>query len=252
MIDFDLKNNYEEVINLINQVSANQLVNFVDQEFMSTFLHLCVNKAVDPQQSALQIEVFLLLIKKGCDVNCVDGYGFTPLHYCCNYDLIQIAYSIINHKKFNPNTINLKTTKQLKIESLYYLVGSTPLQICAWKNYFELAEMLIKHGANINDKNESDWSCLHIVSRQNYLDFTRLLIKNKCNVNEANSSGKTPLHIASRHNNFLIAKELLESKAFLNCKNKYGQTPLHIGKAHVYVWNKIKQIKLLESLNRFT
>jgi ankyrin repeat protein len=229
MYELNLKHNFKDIIALINNTDDYKIVNHLDEENNSTFLHMIVNRPVEDRYKSNQSEIFKTLLKKGCKINASDVYGFTVLHYCCNYNLIDFAKEIISHVDFDNNTINLKTVKQVKKEKFYYLIGSTPLQICSWLNNIELAEFLIEKGALVNEKNESGWSCIHICSRQNNLDFVKLLLKNNCNVDDLNNSSKNPLHISARHNNYMITKLLLENGANYNNKNKYGQTPLFIG-----------------------
>ena len=229
LMDTNLEKNQSEIVNLITSFDSYDISNYTIEESKSTLLHLIVNKPIDTKYNSIQIDIFNRLLEKECDLNAQDIYGFTVLHYCCNYNLIEIAKLIINHKTFQPGTINLKTTRQLKLEKFYFLIGSNPIQICSWLNHFELGELLVKHGANINDKNESGWSCIHICARQNYIEFVNFLIENNCNVNDVNDNLKTPLMVAARHGHHKLARVLLNANADITSRNKYGQSPLYVG-----------------------
>ncbi len=58
---------------------------------------------------------------------------------------------------------------------------------------------MVKTGANIDQKNESGWSCIHISARQNYIDFVKFLIMKNCRINDINDNLKTPLLVSARH-----------------------------------------------------
>ena len=228
MYELNLKHS-RVIVELINILDDFQISNHLDEENNSTFLHMIVNRPIEDRFKENQFEIFKILLKKGSKINVQDVYGFTVLHYCCNYNLIDFAKEIISHVDFDFSTINFKTIKQVKKEKCYYLIGSTPLQICSWLNNIELAEILIRNGASVNEKNESGWSCIHICCRQNNIDFVRLLLNNGCIVDDLNNSSKTPLHISARHNNYMITRLLLDNGADPNLKNKYDQTALFIG-----------------------
>ena len=228
-MDINFERNIHEIDKKIDQLNAEDICNFIIEESNSSLLHLVVNKPIDSIQKTFQRNIFSKLLDKNCDVNLQDAYGFTVLHYCCNYNLIQISHMIVANKNFNPETINLKTTKQLKLEKYYFLIGSTPVQICAWLDHFELAEYLVKNGASINEKNESGWSCIHICARQNHIEFVKFLIKNNCIINDVNENLKTPLHITARHGHANLTKVLLDANADFSLQNKYGQSPLYVG-----------------------
>jgi ankyrin repeat protein len=230
LMDTNLEKNQNEIIKLINDIDSYNISNYFIEETKSTFLHQVVNKPINKNFSSIQQNVFNCLLEKECDVNKPDIYGFTVLHYCCNYNLIEIAKLIINHKAFISDTINSKTTRQLKLEKFYFLIGTNPIQICSWLNHFELGQFLVENGANINAKNDSGWSCIHICARQNYIEFVDFLIKNNCNVNDVNDNLKTPLMVAARHGRDKLAKVLLNSNADVTSRNKYGQSPLYVGK----------------------
>ena len=223
----NLDKNFAEIIALIDKIDGYTLSSYtIEDANSSSLLHLVLNKPVANFDT--QKDILNKLIDKNCDVNVVDSYGWTLLHYACNYNLIPIAELIINSRLFKKETINVKSTKQLKTEKYYYLIGTTPIQICAWLNNLSLAQCLVKNGADINVKNDAGWTSLHICSREANLEFLNYLIQNGCNVNEGNDHKKTPLHVASRHGNEKIARALLKSNANLSLVNNYGQTALYV------------------------
>ncbi|EAX97026.1 hypothetical protein TVAG_315280 [Trichomonas vaginalis G3] len=51
-------------------------------------------------------------------------------------------------------------------------------------NSIEIAELLISHGANINEKDEDGKTALHFAAYYNSKEIAELLISNGANINE--------------------------------------------------------------------
>jgi ankyrin repeat protein len=64
-------------------------------------------------------------------------------------------------------------------------------------------------------------------SRQGHKDVAELLLASKAEVNAKNNSGTTPLHIAALLGYKAVAELLLANNAEVNPKNNNGSTPLH-------------------------
>ena len=109
-----------------------------------------------------------------------------------------------------------------------------PLYITILNNYIKTTKLLIENGADVNIRNKTGGTLLHIT---NNFQIVKVLIENGADINARNNYGQTPLHWI-RNDNLEIAKLLIESGADVNAKNNKGNTPLH------NVWN-IEKAKLL-------
>jgi ankyrin repeat protein len=241
LIDDNFISKYTEIVQILDQVGKQDLFNYKNEENNESLLHQLINRPKSFVNEQALIQFFMKFVEKGCNINAVDSYNWSCLHYCCVYNKAELAQSIINHELFNKSLINDKSCKQFKTETLYYLIGTTPLQICAWINNLTFAKKLVKFGANINDKNEAGWTCLHICARQAHFDFIIYLLEKGANVNEGNNHDKTPLHVSSRHGHANIAELLLKSKANVSLINNYGQSALYVAVSR----SQINIIKLL-------
>ena len=105
--------------------------------------------------------------------------------------------------------------------------GWTPLHHAAWSNAAATAAILLKQGADIHATNKHGWTPLHWGALNNAASTAEVLLKNGADVNAKNENGDTPLHHAARNNNHNIAEVLLKNGADINAKNKNGDTPLH-------------------------
>ena len=57
-------------------------------------------------------------------------------------------------------------------------------------------------------------------------DIVKLLLKSKAELNTKDSSGWTPLHVASAHNDIELVRLLLNRGAYLNITDYQGHSPL--------------------------
>ncbi len=93
---------------------------------------------------------------------------------------------------------------------------------------------LINSGADVNVKNSNDESTpLHFASMYNCTDIADLLIKHRANINAINIHGLTPLHIASAWDNENMVKLLIENGANINIKDNDGNTPLYYAQEYI-------------------
>jgi uncharacterized membrane protein len=116
--------------------------------------------------------------------------------------------------------------------------SNTPLHWAAYAASVSVAELLIKHGADVNSRNRYGWTPLHYAACGGYRDVVKLLIKSGADVNAREVAACTPLHVAiSCGPNYEVVKLLLENGAHVNARDNGGQTPLHWAaqKGHVGV-----------------
>jgi ankyrin repeat protein len=108
---------------------------------------------------------------------------------------------------------------------------------CIWRqwNYYEVAEILLEHGADIDSCNEKGRTPLHMACDGDIgleTDVARLLLERGANVNAPDNNLDTPLLMAVRELHVEVAQILLENGAEPNVKNKDGKTSLHLFPAY--------------------
>jgi ankyrin repeat protein/serine/threonine protein kinase len=196
-------------------------------------------------------EMAKLLIAKGANVNAKNKDSMTPLHTARSKAIAKILLAA--GAKINIKEENARNGK-----------STTLLHIAAKMGFKELAQQLIKDGANvaigdvrkrtplhyaatkevaallvlnINARDESGDTSLHLAVHDNRPEIVSFLIANGAKLNVENIEGNTPLHLAIQynhlhpdftHNRLEIVSFLIDNGAKVNVKNNNGQTPLHI------------------------
>ena len=106
-------------------------------------------------------------------------------------------------------------------------VGRTPLHAAALSNACEVAEVLLKNGADVNAKDEDGGTPLRTAALSNACEVAEVLIQNGADVNAKDEDGFTLLHAAALSNACEVAEVLIQNGAKVNAKGNVGRTPLH-------------------------
>ncbi|MDQ6959498.1 MAG: ankyrin repeat domain-containing protein, partial [Mariprofundaceae bacterium] len=103
----------------------------------------------------------------------------------------------------------------------------TPLHDAVGEGKTEVAELLIRKGADVNAKNAGQETPLHDAAVQGNTEVVALLIRKGADVNARNDVQATPLHEAAMYGKTKVAELLILNGADVNARNKYQETPLH-------------------------
>ena len=126
----------------------------------------------------------------------------------------------------------------------------TPIYIATNYGYADIVDILLKAGANVNEKTTGfDSTLLLIACRDGRADIVDILLKAGADVNYSNRNGETPLHMAvtndsnkSEENLELIVRRLLNYGADTTIVNKYNETPIDIANEN----NNVRLVEILE------
>lgn len=112
--------------------------------------------------------------------------------------------------------------------------GSTPLHHAAWTGQIETIEWLISNNADIESKNNLQWTPLHWATRNGQIQSVKLLLGNNAKADTPGHLNQTSLHLAAKHNLEKIVTILLTAKANPNKQDIFGQTPIHLAALENY------------------
>jgi len=144
------------------------------------------------------------------DPNIQNKYGETPLHRAAKYKQVKTVAELLKHNA-NPNT-----------RSNY---GHTPLYDA---NNAEITELLLKHGAHVDDQINGNCTALHIAACTGEIETLKVLLSFGANPNIQNMEGRTPLHFATKGGHLEVLKILLSFGANPDIPNSHGDTPLAV------------------------
>jgi ankyrin repeat protein len=88
----------------------------------------------------------------------------------------------------------------------------------------ETAQVLIKHGADVHARDQSQSTPLHLASSRRNAEIAQLLIKHGADVNARDQSQSTPLHLAWDAG---TAQVLIKHGADVHARDQSQSTPLH-------------------------
>ena len=104
--------------------------------------------------------------------------------------------------------------------------GFSALMLACIFNKINIAEELIKNGADVNFKSDENWTALMFASFYGHYNIADFLLKNNSDTSIKNNQGFDALLIALFYKREDIAKLLIEHKADVNTKNNDGMFPL--------------------------
>jgi uncharacterized protein len=107
--------------------------------------------------------------------------------------------------------------------------GDTPLIWACLFGSYNIAQILIEHGADVNANGDAyhRWSPLSCASFQGQLSIVQLLLSLGANVNATDDYGDTALMSAAKEGHTEIVTVLLAAGANVNTKDKNDRTALH-------------------------
>ncbi len=195
-------NNPQKVFELFTKKVESKFVREeIDEDQKSYLFKYALEQGIDINKQNQHGDTFLLLavinnvnketleaiIKKGAKTDIGDDVnGLTPLHFA--------AVS-----KSNPcDKINLFATKDnINIKDAH---GRTPLMFAVQNKICspEVYELLLSQGANIDEKNNSGSTPLHLAVWYQSLDLVKILVSLKADINAKDSANRTPLDLAKK------------------------------------------------------
>ena len=149
------------------------------------------------------------LLARGFDANTIDQTGQTGLFIALREPSPKVARLLVDSPKIDLNALNTQ--------------GESPLMLAALKGQLELADQMVKKGADVN---KTDWTPLHYAATTGQLAVIRLLIENHAYIDAESPNGSTPLMLASMYGTPEAVKLLLDEGADPTLKNQQGLTAL--------------------------
>jgi hypothetical protein len=131
---------------------------------------------------ARHVDVAKLLIQNGADVNAVNKYNWTSLHFTTSKGHADVAKLLIQ------NGADVNAVDKNNCTSLHFTTS---------KGHVDVAKLLIQNGADVNAVDKDNWTSLHVAARYGHVDVAKLLIHNGADVNAVDKWKHSVLYFAS-------------------------------------------------------
>lgn len=149
------------------------------------------------------------LLSRGFDANTVDDKGQCGLHVALANESLKVAKVLASWPQTDVNKLNHK--------------DESALMLAALKGYQDLAEMLIRKGADVN---KPGWTPLHYAASKGELGVINLLLEHNAYIDAESPNGTTPLMMAAMYGTPEAVNLLLQEGADPKLKNQLGLTAL--------------------------
>ncbi|MDX8433422.1 ankyrin repeat domain-containing protein [Mesorhizobium abyssinicae] len=107
--------------------------------------------------------------------------------------------------------------------------GVTALYIACEKGNVELAQLLIKRGADVSLPVSWQRTPLYAANKGGYADIVKLLLDNGADPNQV-AKAQTPLHVAAENGCLQCVIHLVDAGAAVNALTSNGSPPIHLAK----------------------
>ena len=178
-------------------------------------------------------EACATLLKHKADVNSITNLGYTPLQYASKHGCYKACWLLGVLEKTN-----------FKGQTTYFVNNKLNVN---WQNCNgETALHLVidaRDGAIMKSKKK----CSFNICKDRYTRIVKLLLKRGANVNIKNHSGDSCLHIAVRYEMEYIVKLLLHYNADIHLKNNRNETVMSLTKCNLYP--HVKKLLKVNELN---
>lgn len=219
--------------------------------------HMFVNAGETALHYAIvkkQENIVKFLTEFGADLHVCDDISQTLMHVAAKYGNFEIVKYLCEHgtpfndlNKYGYRPSDYAVTGLKSKEIFVYLLDrttdnlntimETALGHAARKGQYEIVEILLNRGVNVNSKTHSYQALnaveapLHAVIRRplppdDVIRIVKALIERGADINMTDSKGNAPLHYAALKTDIKVAKLLLKHGADINLRNQEQMTPL--------------------------
>jgi ankyrin repeat protein len=150
------------------------------------------------------------LLEKGADLNVKTDNGRTALLLIAAKNKYEMSQAF---KRKGWEAKNGKELDERNSASIFF--------------HSELVKRLVEEGADINVKDNNQWTALLLATLNGNQEIAGFLIEKGADIDAKTEEGDTALILALKYHYFQIASYLIAGGADINIKDKQGDTALH-------------------------
>ncbi|RGP72618.1 hypothetical protein FLONG3_6626 [Fusarium longipes] len=178
-----------------------------------------------PLRDAVRNHVYCLvhfLLNLGVDLNCPTSDGWLPVLHVVKGGSLVVLDRLLQRQPY-PADANQRDAKE----------GKSALYWAFFYKQRSAIELLIKHGANVNENGPNGWTPLIHAIRDKNEDLVWLLIRAGAQVDQTDGEGWSPLHYAVESKNKNVVWLLVTNKASMKSRHKNVPSALDLALQNV-------------------
>lgn len=161
-------------------------------------------------------DIFLLLVKKGCDLSVVDENGCNILHLACIGDNINIVENVLFHNVVDKESVDG--------------YGRTPIMVAAESGSKRVLNLLLNEDCDLSKADTDNRHFIHLAcSWYAHIFFVdRLLSKRQTDIESKGQYGRTPIMVAAEKGQTNMFEFLVSKGCSLSLVDDTGNNILHV------------------------
>lgn len=156
------------------------------------------------------------LLSAGCNVEDEDRIGRTALHIAAHTNGTSVIVEALLDHGANANASALLSK------------CVTPLHVAALCGNADVAALLLRRGAKVNDTDKNGFTPLHNAASEGHAQLVNLLLGVGGDINARDGDGATPLYFASKQGHLDVVKCLIRNRARVDQSDNQGNTALTV------------------------
>lgn len=155
------------------------------------------------------VKIVEMLLRSSITIHVHDKDGNTALHLAANGEYTDIVERLVSYNSEKSEMFDTGARNTF---------GWTPLHFAAKSGRPVTLRILLDHGAEMSDRDNSDQTAFHIAASHGYISILRKLLnrpdskeKSRLLISTPNSSGDTPFILAVRNGHLDVTKYILDT-----------------------------------------